>query len=405
MNASSPSYIQPDWQVPLAGLQRAEAALTVGQINLWWGLAQDNVALSSYDVYYAPAILWSSNWEENPVLRGVVTSTDDGFAKTASLGPGTFNPSVLFRNGSEYTFGLRARDTSTNLDSVTTTSTRSAISSGSSLSWSSTVLTAVADSTTGGKVILTFPGSASAITGTTTYRIYAAPVTDFALHAFHDRYIRAQTVSYGSTSMTELVNGVPYTFGVEPIDSSGNFAPGITAVATPSSASAADTTSPVWAGSGAFTAATNGNPGEVNITFQDIASDTATVSYRIYYAPFSLAVSNMEAMYFTDVPAFGATPQTITLTGFVNGVIYRFGIRAFDPSGNTVDGTSNPTLTLDSTTGDTAGPTWSTNTQAFFSSLNWSAGSTVYPVGWTYDYNGFALKQDRPETGSHPGTG
>jgi len=391
MNTSSSSYIQPDWQVPLAGLQRAEVALTAGQINLWWGTAQDSIAFSTYDVYYAPTTLWSSDWEENPVLRGVVTGTDDGFAKTGSLGPGTSNSSVLFRNGTEYTFGLRAQDTSANLDSLSATSTRTAIPAGSSLSWSSTSLTAVADSVTGGKVDLTYDDS---VTGATTYRIYAAPATDFASHAFHDRFLRAQLAPAVSASITGLVNGVNYTFGVIPIDSSGNSASGISAAATPSSASAADTTSPVWTSSGAFTATTNANPGDVEITFQDIASDAATVSYRIYSAPVSLTVSDMEAMYFTDIAAFGATPQTTTLTGFVNGVNYRFGIRAFDPSGNTVDGASNPTLTLDSTTGDTTGPTWSTNTQALFSSLNWSSGSTVYPVGWTYDYNGFALGQD-----------
>ena len=392
MSASSSSYVQPDWQVPLAGLQRAEAASTTGQIDLWWGAANDFSAFS-YDVYYAPTSLWvSGNWENNYVVRGVVTGTDDGSAKMASLGPGSSNPAALFKNGIEYTFGLRARDSSANLDSVSATTERTAIPAGSSLSWSSTPLTAVADSTSGGKVTLSFAGSAPAVTGTTTYRVFAAPLSDFS---FHERVIRSQTTTPGTVVLTGLMNGLPYKFGVEPVDSAGNFAQGLSATATPSAASAADTTAPTWAGTGSFTAYTNSNVGEIDITFTDKASDASTVNYRIYYAPSSLSVSDMEAMSFTDIADFASTPFTKTLTGFVNDVNYRFGIRAYDAHGNrTPTPVATQSLTLDSSTSDIIGPTWSTNTQALFSSLNWSSGSTVYPVGWTLGYNGFALRQD-----------
>ncbi len=392
MSASSSSYVQPDWQVPLAGLQRADAASTSGQVNLWWGAASDASAFS-YDIYYAPSTLWvSGDWENNYVLRGVVTGTDDGSAKTAQLGPGSSNPAALFKNGIEYTFGLKARDASSNLDTTGATAQRTAVSAGSSLTWSSTTLTATADSTLGGQVTLSFAGSAPSVTGTTTYRIYAAPASDFS---FHEGLIRASTTTPGTVVLTGLMNGLSYKFGIEPIDSGGNYAAGLSATATPTSSSAADTTAPTFAaGSGSFTASTNGSVGQVAITFTDIASDASTVNYRIYYAPTALSVTDLEAMSFSDIAAFGSTPFVKTLTGFINGVNYRFGIRAYDSFGNYVEGATPTTLTPDSATADTTGPTWSTNTQALFSSLSWSSGSTVYPIGWTFPYNGFALGQD-----------
>jgi hypothetical protein len=71
MNSSGPGYIQPDWQVPLAGVQRAESS-GVNQVTLWSSQATDGPDTIKYDLYYAPTSLWTeSDWEKYPVLRNI----------------------------------------------------------------------------------------------------------------------------------------------------------------------------------------------------------------------------------------------------------------------------------------------------------------------------------------------
>lgn len=382
MDATDPTYIQPDWQVPLSGLQRARAAGGAGQVRIWSGQATGS---SFYDVYYAPTPLWDgTEWENNSVYPGV-TSAADGGALRFDLGPGTVNPGALFKNGVPHTFGLRARDGSANLDATVATSTREAVppSSASAPSWSGVPsVSAVADSALGGAVVLSF-GAATGGVGALSYRVYAAPTADFDRLPFHERNIRA-TVATTAFTLQGLINGVSYTFGVEPIDTVGNFAQGVTAIATPSSASALDTTAPVWSdGSGGVTVTPTASPGEAAVSFPQ-ASDANTVTYRLYWAPAALSSADAEALWFTDYPSTVSTP--VTVGGLVNGVSYRFTVRALDPSGNSVPGQST-LLTL--TAG--AGPVWETDDPALFSSVIRSSGSTVRHLGWKYDWNGFAL--------------
>jgi hypothetical protein len=382
-NSTSPTYIAPDWQVPLAGLQRAEEGGGAGTVRLWSGPATGSLF---YDVYYAPTTLWDNGqWENNSAFSGV-TSAFDGSALRFDLGPG------IFKNGVEYTFGLRARDGSANLDATVATSTRTATpAAGSTISWvGAPTISAVVDSTAGGEVQLLF-GPAQGFVSGTIYNIYLAPTTGFS---FHDRNLAVQATTSAPFTVSGLVNGVNYTFGVEPMDSVGNFAPGITVSATPSSASAADTTAPLWSdgGLGAVSATPSGAVGEVAVSFPS-ASDISTVTYRVYWSPAALSVSDEEAMYFSDYPSTVTTP--VNVGGLVNGVDYRFAVRALDSFGNAVEGQSSPVVTLSSA----PGPVWVTNDPSLFASAIWSPGATDRHLGWRYDWNGFALQ--RSGTGSN----
>ena len=82
MDPTGPGYVQPDWQVPLAGVQRAEAASTVNQIVVWSSQASDVPNPIDYDLYYAPRLQWDNNdWGNNPVLRDVQEILDGSAIK------------------------------------------------------------------------------------------------------------------------------------------------------------------------------------------------------------------------------------------------------------------------------------------------------------------------------------
>ena len=325
MEPSDTDYIQPDWQVPLAGIQRVETG-NVNQVTLWSSQASDASNPVDYDIFYAPTSQWNNlDWERNPVLRDIAPEgAFDGAARKFMLGTGTTNPGIILKNDVQYTFALRARDGASNLDTTGITSTRKVTPSGSSSGLGSvTNLSAVTDSTVGGRIDLQFN-----CTPFNNLRIYAAPFSDFTARPFDVRFLRDSIAcglgSPNSYSLTNLVNGVTYSVGIEPFDASGNVGTASTvAIATPSSASAGDTTAPAGL---SLTVTPMGN-GNVNVAVSAV-TDTNSVIRRIYWSPASFT-PNEEAMMFTTY--MSASPQeTLSLTDIPNGIPYNYVARAID---------------------------------------------------------------------------
>jgi hypothetical protein len=392
MNSSGAGYIQPDWQVPLAGVQRAEAAPFENQIVLWSSQASETPV--KYDLYYAPTSLWTeSDWEKYPVLRDIIPETAlDGAARKFTLGTGTMNPGLILKNGIQYTVALRTRDAASNLDIATgQRSTRRVTPTGSAPPGAAAVTSAVADSVAGGSIDLTL----SCLNGD-TLRIYAAPGSDFNKWPFDTRFIRNDTYLCGTSPnpyrLGGLVNGVTYAVGVEPFDASGNVGTASSTVfATPSSASAGDTMNPVFSGTG-ITVNPDGN-GQVTLNISAVADSDINVFRRVYWSPVSFT-SNEEAMMFTDLGP--ATPTSIVLFDIPNDIPYYYRVRGIDSFGNSSIASTQFTLSEP----DTTGPTWVSDDPSFYSTISYAPGTTtnVWDLGATWSYGsgsgGFALGLD-----------
>jgi hypothetical protein len=387
MNSTSAGYIQPDWQVPLAGIQRAETA-GVNTVTLWSSLANDSSTPVDYDLYYAPTSQWNNaDWEKNPVARDIALEAVDGVARKFIV-PGSFNPEVLLKNGVPYTFALRARDGASNLDTTGPTSTRKAIPPGSTLPGTASIVSAVADSAVGGQIDIDLtcqPGD--------DLRVYAAPSTDFNARPFDLRFIRDTLFCPASGTVNPyvldwLVNGVTYAVGFEPFDANGNVGTASSvAMATPSYTAALDTTDPTGL---SLTVVSTGN-GNVDVTVPAV-TDASSVIRRIYWAPASFS-SNEEAMMFTTLPS-ESPAVTLSLTDIPNDIPFNYVARAIDSFGNS----SIAATQVAFIEADTSGPTWASDDPAFFSTGSYSMGGTTWPLGNTWSYGsvpgGFALGQN-----------
>jgi hypothetical protein len=394
MDPAGLGYKQPDWQVPLAGIQRVESASTVNQVQVWSSPAFDGPDTIRYDLYYAPTTLWNNAvWENNPVARNINdTGVLDGFAMKFVVGAGSANPGLVLTNGTEYTFALRARDAVSNLDSITgITSTRMVTLQAGTALGAITNLGAVADSLAGGSLDLTFICNPF-----DDLRVYVAPSADFSLHPYDIRFIR-DTLNCNTSpkfySLTGLVNGIEYAVALEPFDSSGNVGTASSVVlGTPSGASSGDTAAPTGL---SFTAIPMGS-GNVDVTVSAV-TDASSVIRRIYWAP-AIFTPNEEAMMFTTYVG-GASPQTLSISDIPNGIPFNYAVRAIDSSGNSSFATTQFALSEISS----IGPTWASDDPAFFSTVSYSMGGTIWPLGVTWDYGsstaGFALGQD-PQTGA-----
>jgi hypothetical protein len=386
MNPSGTGYIQPDWQVPLAGIQRVETG-NVNQVTLWSSQASDSSIPVDYDLYYAPTSQWNvMDWEKNPVLRDIAPEGSfDGAARTFTMGVGTTNAGIVLKNGIQYTFALRARDGASNLDTTKATSTRKGTPPGGGSGLGAvTNLSAAADSTVGGSIDLTFLCQA-----TDNLRIYAAPTADFTSRPFDTRFIRDIHVCGSdpdSYRLTGLVNGKAYSVGIEPFDANGNVGTASSVViATPSSASTIDTAAP---STPVITVTPLGN-GDVDVTVSAV-TDASSVVRRLYWAPASFT-SNEEAMMFTTY--MSASPEvTLSLSDIPNGIAYNYVARAIDSFGNSSIAASQVTLSEV----DTTGPTWASDDPGFFSTIVYAPGGTtdVWDLGAVWKYSGFALGLD-----------
>jgi len=386
MNMSGSGFIQPDWQVPLAGIQRVESG-GVNQVTVWSSQASDPSIPVDYDLYYAPTSQWNAaDWEKNPVLRNVTPAGSlDGTAVVFQLGAGTANTGILLKNAIPYTFALRARDGSSNLDSFVPTSTRKGTPpEGNHSLGAVTGLSATADSTAGGSVDLAFECQ----TGD-DLRIYAAPTVDFMARPFDVRFLR-QTHACGSATdsyrLEGLVNGITYAVGMEPFDVNGNIGTASSIViATPSSASAGDTTAP---STPVLTVTPLGN-GSVEVTVSAV-TDASSAVRRVYLAPASFT-SNEEAMMFTTFPS--ASPEVVwTVSDIPNGIAYNYVARAIDSFGNASIAASQATLSE----ADSTGPAWASDDPLFFTTIVYASGvpEAERDLGAAWKYSGFALGRD-----------
>lgn len=387
MDSSNIGYVQPDWQVPLAGIQRAET-VGVNTVALWASQASDSSNPIDYDLYYAPTTQWvGTDLEKNPVVRDIIPEGAlDGVARKFNLGTGSTNPGLLLKNGIEYTFALKARDGASNLDTTGSTSTRKATPGSSASSFGAvTNLSAVADSTIGGQIDLTFLCNHG-----DGLRVYAAPSLTFNKYPFDSRFIR-DTLNCNSTpetySLANLVNNVAYSIGIEPFDASGNVGTASSiVVATPSGASSIDTTAP----SAPTISATPDGNGQITLNLSAV-TDSNSVFRRVYWSPVSFTSSD-EAMAYTDLAA--STPGSLILSDIPNDIPFNYIVRAIDSFGNSARAATQVTLNEL----DTTGPTWASDDPGFFGTISYSVASTIWSLGNTWGYGsaagGFALGRD-----------
>ncbi len=382
------SGIQPDWEVPLSGLQGAWAAGT-GQVILW-SSRTDGYPSDAYDLYYAPTSSWTDgNWEKNLVVRDAQWAASGG-AFFFTVGPGAPfpNDTLLLKNGTGYTFGLRARDASANLDTLAATATRNVtpVSGGTPLG--SVNGLAFTGTPSGGQVVLTFTNPASA----SSYRVYAGPSSAAVGDA---RYIR-KTFNWSSGSsvlgtLTGLVNGTNYWIGVEPFAANGDVGIAGSPISAAPAVPVGSTPGPSWSGTN-FTVSPTATPGQVLASWGTAAA-SSTITYRLYHALGSVASSDAGA-YASGIYAFMDTTGTSATVGdLVNDIPYGFAVIAMDSAGN-----GSTPLTTTVTLPGSGGPAWDTQLPSILSSVRWASGSTpgstVYPLGWTYQYNGFPLGQN-----------
>jgi len=396
MDPSNAGYKQPDWQVPLAGNQRAETG-GVNQVTLWSSQASDISTPVDYDLYYAPTSQWNNlDWEKNPVLRDITPEGNDGAALKFAIGSGTTNAGVVIKNGVEYTFALRARDGASNLDTTGPISTRRATPPGSASSLGSVnIVSAVADSISGGQIDIDLTCAPAE-----TLRVYAAPSADFNARPFDIRFIRdiyTCLTPPNSYTLDNLVNGVTYAVGFEPFDASGNVGTASSVViATPSSASASDTIAPFFLGTPITVDTAGLNPGQVRLTIAAAAdsNNTSIVIRRVSWSPASFT-NDLEAMLFTDLNASPAT--SLIFADIPSQIPFNYAVRAIDDHGN-VSAIFNSQVTLTET--DTTGPTWASDVSVFYSTISYAPVTTtnVWDLGATWSYGsvtgGFALGQD-----------
>jgi hypothetical protein len=176
---------------------------------------------------------------------------------------------------------------------------------------------------------------------------------------------------------------VTYKVGIEPFDADGNVGTASSIVmATPSSSMAVDTTAPSVP---VLTVTPIGN-GNVDLTVSEV-TDASSVIRRISWAPV-VFTSNSEAMMFTERPASPET--TVSLSDIPNGIPFSYVVRAIDSFGNSSMASSQVVLSE----GDTTGPVWGSEDPGFFSTFSYSTASTVWPLGASWSYSGFALGRD-----------
>lgn len=388
MDDGDPGYIQPDWQVPLAGIQRVEAASTVNQVVAWSSQATESPV--KYDLYYAPSSQWNaSDWESNPVLRDITPDGSlDGSAMRFRVGIGTPNSSGVLKNNVQYTFAIRSRDASSNLDVVgseTEKGERKAVPPSSATLGSVSGLSVV-DTSAGGTLALSFNCAVG-----DSLRVYSAPSAIFGSRPMDIRFIRDEIPCVSSTtsySLDFLVNGLSYSVAVEPFDASGNVGNASSIVSAMPASNISDTNAPSFLGT-PFEADTAGlNPGQVRLTVSAAADSTSTVIRRISWGPSSFT-NDPEAMLFTDYSNSPAT--SLIISDIPSQVPYRFAVRAIDALGN-VSSVFSSLVTLSET--DTTGPAWASDVPGFFTTFSYSTASTVWPLGAVWNYSGFALGRD-----------
>ncbi len=389
MDPSNVSYQAPDWQVPLAGIQRAEASPTANQVFVW--SSQANETPVKYDLYYAPTSHWNgSDLESNPVLRDLSGGVTNGSAIRFSVGNGTSNGGLILKNGVPYTYALAARDGSSNLDTVsagTPRGERIATPREENNLLGDVTGFAITDTTAGGSLSLEFNCQFD-----DSLRIYVAPGTEFGARPFDPRFIRDEILCTGTPTQYDLyylLNGITYSVGVEPFDSAGNIGTASSVIAGRPVSNPADSGSPGFLGTPLVVDTAGLGPGEVRLTVAAVADSAAQspVIRRVYWAPASWT-STEEAMPFFELPA--ASTYATVLTNIPSGVPYNYVVRAIDSYGNSAIGDTQATLVES----DTVGPTWISDDQTFYSTFSYSAGSTVWPLGASWSYDGFALGRD-----------
>jgi hypothetical protein len=389
MNPLDVNYQAPDWQVPLAGIQRAESASTANQVVVWSSQATETPV--KYDLYYAPTSYWNgSDLESNLVLRDLSGRVTDGSAIRFSVGIGTSNGGLVLKNGVPYTYALAARDGWSNLDTVapgTPRGERMATPGEGNNLLEDVSGFAITDTTAGGSLSFEFNCAFG-----DSLRIYAAPGTEFGARPFDPRFIKDEISCVGTPTQYDLdylLNGVNYSVGVEPFDSAGNIGTASSVINGRPVPNPADSGFPGFLGTPLVIDNAGLGPGEVRLTVAAVAdsADQSPVIRRVYWAPASWT-SAEEAMERVDL---SATPQTsIVLTDIPSGVPYNYVVRAIDAYGNSAISGSQVTLVES----DTVGPTWASDDQAFYSTFNYAAGSTVWPLGVSWNYDGFALGRD-----------
>ncbi len=385
----------PDWQLPHRALQRARAgAGGNGQVYLW---ASPASGATSYDVYWAPTAFWNDLfWYENRVLYDARV-VNDGAALRVDLGHATANSRdnagrpLLFRSGTPYTFALRARDASGNMDTLAATPTRTVTPQGDPahpVSWAGD-LAGVANPAGGSALLAWTPA-----TNADYYRFYVAPAYSLPNIPFNDRFLwKVLPAPLSSYTLPGLLNSVTYVIGVEPVDASGNAAPGATVRVTPNTSTRTPPyVDPLRRG------------GQVVLTdrlatfYFNFATDSdGPVTYRIFAVPHGGTIPQIPAdlnphMDFTTIyPGTGTFDSYLTtdlsaLGGVIPGVTYSFMLCAIDPLGNYLFYGGGTGVKMASS----PGPVW--DSLSFNPALLTGVDGRI--LGYRWDWTGFTLGRD-----------
>lgn len=149
-----------------------------------------------------------------------------------------------------------------------------------------------------------------------------------------------------SVTLGMLACGTTYTVGVAAMDAAMNFSALSAVQASTSSCSGPDTTAPTTPAN--FTATAQAGP-QVALHWSASIDNVGVVGYRVYRNGVQIGSS-------------GGTSYTDTAV--TPGSTYSYYVRAYDLAGNTSPPSSQPSVTIPGTGGDTSAPTAPTNLHA-----------------------------------------
>ena len=292
------------------------------QINLSWGAATDNVAVSGYRIERCQGA-GCSNFSQIAAPTGTGT---------------TYNDTGLTA-GTTYRYRVRATDSAGNLGSYSNTAgTTTQAAADTTPPSAPGTLTATASGTT--QINLSWGAATDnvAVSGYRIERCQGAGCSNFS-------QIAAPTGTGTTYNDTGLTAGTTYRYRVRATDSAGNLGSYSNTAGTTTQA-AADTTPP--SAPGTLTATASGTT-QINLSWGAATDNVAVSGYRIERCQ-GAGCSN-----FSQIAAPTGTGTTYNDTGLTAGTTYRYRVRATDSAGN-LGSYSNTAGTTTQAAADTTPP-------------------------------------------------
>ena len=331
-SATTPSA--PDTQPPTVPANVAAQVGQVGEVDVSWSAATDNVGVTGYTVY------------RNGALLATVSGSTLAYADRTAAG------------STIYSYTVDAFDAAGNH------SAPSAAASVTTPDWTPPTVPAglAATVVSGGEIDLSWAASTDnvGVTGYTVYRNGVAVATT-----------SGTTLTYANTG---LGHGFTYTFAIDAFDAAGNHS----AQSAPVSATTPDDIAPTVPGSLAASAT---SPTAVSVSWSASSDNVAVTGYDVYRDGVAVASLGPSALSYMDTVASGST--------------HTYTVDAFDAAGN--HSATPPTVTVTTSTADTSPPSVPTGLTATAAGstqvgLAWNASTdNVGVTGYTIYRNGAVL--------------